>query len=224
MPFIVFEGGEGVGKSTQIAKLAERLKSNGCEVVCTREPGGTPFAEKLRNIFKQTAAEGEDEPTPWAELLVVAAARAQHLEKFIRPALERNSWVLSDRFLDSAYVYQGLRAKLGPETVLQVHEHFMRATDCPDLTIVLDLDVAIAKNRLHDRLRPAALQTADRLDHADQAVFAELRSGFLGLAQKKMPYPFQKNVRRAVLDASGSTEQVAQEIWQVLSGVFGKVQ
>lgn len=131
--FITFEGGEGVGKSTQAKRLAERLERNGIPVIVTREPGGTPVGEDVRDLIMK------DRPTdPVTELLLFAAARAEHVTSVIRPALDDGTWVISDRFIDSSRVYQGKRYSLEPELIALL-ERFTVAPDFPDLTLILDL-------------------------------------------------------------------------------------
>jgi dTMP kinase len=210
MPFIVFEGGEGVGKSTQLTLLAAELQKRGLKVLTTREPGGTPFAESLRRIFKDPAVQG-DEPTAWAELLVVAAARAQHLTKLIRPERQQGTWVLCDRFLDSAFVYQGMRGSLGPATVSALHRLFMEPQDVPDITLILDLDPSMATLRVGNR---QGKPQGDRLDSMPFDLHRGLRDGFVALAQQGIPYPCGTVPNRIIIDAAGSTAAVAALINQ----------
>ena len=254
MPFIVFEGGEGVGKSTQLNLLAKTLSDRGAEVVTTREPGGTPFAEGLRALFKDNSL-CHDEPTPWTELLVVAAARAQHLERLIRPlrsggepslmpagggllghsgdrAQGPQPWILCDRFLDSALVYQGVRGALGPEAVLTLHRLFMSAADVPDATLILDCDAAAAQARVHKRVAPPPgpaqaggvppgdPSRQDRLDGMSADLHVLLRQGFLGLARTQSPYPCGTRPRRHVIDAAGRPDEVAARIQGALGDLF----
>lgn len=237
MPFVVFEGGEGVGKSTQIAALALRLRNAGCEPVVTREPGGTPFAERMRSLFKSPGAECE-EPTPWAELFLVAAARAQHLEHLVRPSLKRGAWVLCDRFLDSAYVYQGIRGGLGCDVVEQVHRLFMQSDDVPTITFNLDLAPHEALARLNKRAqatvdadpKPSEHSTSlptkqgsaslaelpDRMDQGGLDALTIMREGFHQLVSTKQPYPKGLIPRRIVVDASASPETITETLWNHL--------
>jgi dTMP kinase len=217
MPFVVFEGAEGVGKTTQIAALARILKCHGVEPVVTREPGGTPFAERLRALFKATDADGDD-PTAWTELFLVAAARAQHLERVVRPALTKGLWVLCDRFLDSAYVYQGIRAGLGCTTVRRVHDLFMIAADAPDATFVLDLEPSLALARVGKRSQnPSGADSnstaPDRMDQSGIAGLTIMREGFLHLIDTKEPYPHNVHPERVLLDASAEPEAITQAVW-----------
>lgn len=231
MPFVVFEGGEGVGKSTQIEMLRQALVGRGLEVTCTREPGGTPFAERLRRVFKDDALT-VDEPTPWAELLLVASARAQHLERLIRPALAKGHWVICDRFLDSAAVYQGARGKLGFATVMGLHALFMTRADVPDLTIILDMEPNAAMARLKARTSLAhgtdltgqqqngqkpsrdLLDRLDRLDRMADELHHIIRKGFLSLAEQRTAYPDGTVPNRIVIPAANSPEIIGAQILQ----------
>ncbi|NWG45714.1 MAG: dTMP kinase [Alphaproteobacteria bacterium] len=172
--FITFEGGEGAGKSTQIARLAARLGAEGREVVVTREPGGTQGAEAIRSLLVTGAT---DRWTPLAELLLHYAARADHLDRLIRPALARGAIVLCDRFADSSRAYQGLAQGLGLERV-EALDRVVTGRTQPDLTLILDIDPAEGLARagrsgagdetryermgtpFHDRLRAAFLEIA----------------------------------------------------------------
>jgi dTMP kinase len=227
MTFVVFEGGEGVGKSTQIEMLRQTLLNGGLPVTCTREPGGTPFAECLRRVFKDDAL-SVDEPTPWAELLLVASARAQHLERLIRPALAKGHWVICDRFLDSAAVYQGARGKLGFSTVMGLHALFMTPADVPDLTIILDMEPDAAISRLQAR-KPQIPESGaaghaltgespgrDRLDHMANELHHIIRNGFLSLVDQKTAYPCGKVPNRVVVSATGSPDAIGAQIIQAL--------
>jgi len=133
--FISFEGGEGAGKSTQTEILAKRLADHGIDVVTTREPGGTPGAELVRHLLKS----GMLEPLgPFTETIMVSAARSDHLNKLIRPALERGQWVISDRFADSTRAYQGHASGVAP-SIINALERIVVGDDQPDLTLLLDL-------------------------------------------------------------------------------------
>jgi dTMP kinase len=222
MPFVVFEGGEGVGKSTQLARLAESLRALGCEVVTTREPGGTPFADKLRALFKQVDR-NQDEPTPWTELLVVAAARAQHLDKVIRPLRAKDrgkTWILCDRFLDSALVYQGLRGAIGLGTVLELHRLFMSEADRPDATLILDCEPSAALERVQSRRATPEATTHDRLDTMARDIHNRLREGFLKLVAEQTPYPCGTAPARTVIDAAQSPDAVALAIRTALGHLW----
>jgi dTMP kinase len=188
------EGGEGAGKSTQVQRLAERLKGEGLEVVTTREPGGSPGAESIRALFVTGAA---DRWSPVSETLLVYAARRDHIERVISPALNRGAWVVCDRFADSTRAYQAD----APPALLESLEALVLEGVRPDLTLVLDLpvDVGFARvaGRTHDETR---FETKGRAFHE------RLRQAFLTIAQKDQ-------VRCAVVDASRSVDEVERAIW-----------
>lgn len=214
MPFIVFEGGEGSGKSTQAALLAELLRQKGMEVVETREPGGTPLAEDIRKIFKSVSVSG-DLPTARTELLLVMAARAQHVEKTIRPALERNHWVVCDRFIDSSYIYQGFRGGIEKQEIDQIAQPILGQI-LPDLTFVLRVSTTAALNRLASR--PGTEN--DRLD-TELLKDASLHAAFEALTTSHTPYPDGRVPCRILIDGDGSIEQVQQSIKTALREHFG---
>lgn len=145
--FIAFEGGEGAGKSTQARLLAEALRMRGISVVTTREPGGTPGAEAIRNLLLAPPGEGW---TPQAEALLFAAARADHVARLIRPALNRGEWVVCDRFLDSSRAYQGAAGGLEDRAILALHAFGSNGLR-PDLVILLEGDEAVLSARLAER-------------------------------------------------------------------------
>ena len=199
--FIVFEGGEGAGKSTQSAALADYLQARGHEVLCTREPGGTPAAEAIRAILLDPANAGLDDR---AEALLFAAARGDHAARVIRPALERGEIVISDRFLDSSVAYQGVARGLGAERVAELS---LWATGglLPDLTIVLDVDPALGLARV---VGP------DRLESEPLEWHARVRQGFLDIAAADPD-------RYLVLDGSRPAEDLAVEIAVAVSALVG---
>jgi len=175
--FISLEGGEGAGKSTAIAALREALQRRGHEVVLTREPGGTPLAERIRALIldNRQALRGEDdedEPlSPEAELLLVFAARAQHVREVIRPALQRGAFVVSDRFTDSSYAYQGDGRGLDPAWIAELERRAVGLR--PGLTLLLDLDVREGRARTSGRdLWP------DRIESEQDDFFERVRAGF----------------------------------------------
>lgn len=145
--FITFEGLDGVGKSTQLENLAAHLRQRGIDVVTTREPGGTALGEKLRTVLLSSRTSGL---SPLAELALMFADRAQHIDEQIIPALERGQWVLCDRFTDSSEAYQGGGRELGSELVLQLHKALCRDLR-PDLTILMVSDIAQSVNRARRR-------------------------------------------------------------------------
>lgn len=205
MPFIVFEGGEGSGKSTQARLLAQFLRAKGLTVLETREPGGTPLAEDIRNVFKSVPKSG-DTPTPRTELLLVMAARAQHIEKTIRPALAAGAWVICDRFLDSSYIYQGFRGGLGKSEIDTVAASVI-GTLQPDLTFVLRVDLETAHQRLKDR--PGSEN--DRLD-SELLKDATLHAAFEALVTSQTPYPDGRVPKRVLIDGAGSADEVSRRI------------
>jgi dTMP kinase len=216
MPFIVFEGGEGSGKSTQAAKLAKFLQDKGLTVLETREPGGTPLAEDIRNVFKSVPKSG-DVPTPRTELLLVMAARAQHLEKTVRPALAAGKWIICDRFLDSSYIYQGFRGGLSKSEIDTVAAPVVGSLQ-PDLTLVMRVDMKTAQDRLTSR----AGSESDRLD-AELIKDSSLHSAFESLAASQTPYPDGRVPKRVLVDGAGSPEQVWQRVLAAVTETFGRI-
>jgi dTMP kinase len=193
--FITFEGGEGTGKSTQAARLAARLRARGHEVVETREPGGSPGAEAVRHVLLSGAAEPFG---PEAEALMFAAARADHVDTRIAPALEAGRWVVCDRFVDSTRVYQGALGAV-PAVLLDALEQ-VAAAAWPDLTFVLDVPAEIGLARAAGR--GAA---ADRFEKQGADYHGKVRAAFLARAAADPR-------RCVVVDASADADQVAGEI------------
>jgi len=196
--FITFEGSEGCGKSTQLRRLVTRLRERGTEVLTTREPGGTPVGEKIRDLlqFDPEAVDLADE----TELLLFAASRAQLVREVVEPALASGAWVVADRFLDSTTVYQGIGRGLDIETVRRINAFAVGRT-MPDLTILLDLDAEVG----HSRALAANEGTEDRIESQPPAFFSAVRRGYLELAAEEPG-------RIAVVDASADVEAVAAEI------------
>jgi len=195
--FISLEGGEGTGKSTQLNALAEALSGRGLTVVVTREPGGSPGAEAIRKLL----LEGDE--TRWnarAEALLFAAARSDHVEKTIQPALERGEWVLSDRFLDSSLAYQGEAGGLGIEAVRDLHR-FGSLDFLPDRTLVLTLDDS--EGALRARARDGHL--GDRIGSRPPSYHAAVDAGFRAMAEKEPE-------RVKLIDASGTPETVTARL------------
>jgi len=196
--FITFEGGEGAGKSTQIARAADWLRARGVEVVLTREPGGTPRAERLRTILLERDAE----PMPQScELLLMFAARATHLDNLVRPAVTRGAWVLCDRFTDATYAYQGGGRGL-PKAQIDALVAVVHADLWPDLTVLLDLPVATGLARASSR---NGADGPDRFESEQQAFFERVRAAYLERARAE-PGRFR------VLDASRSIDEVTRGI------------
>jgi dTMP kinase len=205
--FVTFEGGEGVGKSTQIVRLADRLRSVGLDVVATREPGGSIGAECVRHVLLSGAAE---EFGPFAETVLFAAARADHIAETIRPALLRGAWVLCDRFYDSARVYQGGIGGVAAESLALIEDATVGDTR-PDLTVLLDLRAEIGLARAGRR---RGAETADRFEKETVAVHEARRLAFLKLAAAE-PQRF------VVVDASRDTAAVAADVWNGLCSRLG---
>ncbi|MGY2398833.1 dTMP kinase [Pseudomonas sp. SDO5271_S396] len=201
--FITLEGPEGAGKSTNRDYLAERLRAEGIEVVLTREPGGTPLAERIRELL---LAPGEEQMSPDTELLLVFAARAQHLAEVIRPALARGAVVICDRFTDSTYAYQGGGRGL-PLARIATLETFVQGELRPDLTLVFDLPVEVGMARASARGR------LDRFELEGQAFFDAVRRAFLERA-KADP------ARYYLLDAAQPLAQVQQAIDSLLPNLL----
>ena len=193
--FITIEGGEGVGKSTQISAVRDLLSGRGLEVVVTREPGGTPRAERLREVL----LERTNEPMPPAcELLLMFAARATHVENLIRPALERGAWVVCDRFTDATYAYQGGGRGLSQVRIATL-ENFVQGELRPDLTLVFDLPVEIGL------ARAAARGQLDRFEREARSFFEAVRQTYLQRAAAEPQ-------RYRIVDAAQPLEQVQQAL------------
>lgn len=190
--FIVFEGGEGAGKSTQEALLAEALASEGRSVVRTREPGGTPAGEAIRNVLLSNEYAGLSDR---AEALLFAAARGEHVKQVIKPALEDGAIVICDRYLDSSVAYQGYGRELGAD---RVRDLSVWATEglLPDLTILLDVDPTVGLSRV---------ESPDRLESEPIDYHQRVRAAFLDIATREPS-------RFLVVDASGSVEDIAATI------------
>lgn len=199
--FITFEGGEGAGKSTQIERLRRRLEAEGLSVVVTREPGGSPKAEDIRQFLLQGKAK---EHGTFAEALLFSAARLDHLRSTIRPALAKGTYVLSDRFADSTRAYQGALGQVD-DRLIRLLERVVVEDTRPDLTLVLDVpaDVGLARA---NRRRIDAGSTIDRFEAENQAFHEDLRRAFLKIAAAEPE-------RCVVIDASANPDAVEQQIW-----------
>ncbi len=200
--FITIEGVEGVGKSTNIALVKSLLEARGYEVLLTREPGGTPTGERIREILLD---KDEQAMTAMTELLLVFAARSQHVSQVIMPALAAGQWVISDRFTDSSYAYQGGGRELGIEIVAALEAQVL-ADFRPDLTIVLDVDIATGLERA---TREAE---ADRFESEQASFFQRVRETFLTLAEAD---------RYRVIDAGQPIEQVQVDLTEVIVEFIG---
>lgn len=204
--FITFEGGEGCGKTTQIARLREHLVARGLRVEVTREPGGTPVAESIRGLLLDPANTGL---SAIAELLLYEAARAQHVAEKIKPALDAGAIVLCDRFADSTTAYQGAGRALPRELVLKLHDVAVDGT-WPDLTILLDVPVEEGfRRRDNERAR-------DRMEHEPLVFHEKVREGFLRLAQEE-----PRRIR--LIDGSRSADEVTRDIVAEVDALLGAV-
>ncbi len=198
--FITLEGGEGAGKSTQVSRLAERLRAKDREIVVTREPGGSPLGERVRKVILDAKA-----MSPRTELFLFAAQRAEHLAETIGPALSRGAWVISDRFADSTRVYQGDLGGLDKALIDQVER--LSVSRMPDLTLILDLPVELGHSRAHAR------GATNRFDEQSLAKHEIIRQGFLRIARAEPK-------RCAVVDASADEDTVAEAIWRIIRERF----
>jgi dTMP kinase len=195
--FITFEGGEGTGKSTQAKRLAERLEATGIATLVTREPGGTALGEDIRGLILK------DRPQdPLTELLLFAAARAEHMTAVIRPALDEGTWVISDRFIDSTRVYQGKLYAIEPDLIAQL-ETYTVGHDLPDLTLILDLPPEAGLERAAGR------GTLSRYDAERIETHETLRAGFLEIAEAEPK-------RCLLIDANLPVDSVATAVWQAV--------
>ena len=204
--FITFEGGEGTGKSTQTLALAKWLSGLGIAATLTREPGGSPFAEQVRALLlsHDTAGHG-----PLAESLLFYAARSDHLEKTIRPALAAGRWVICDRFSDSTRVYQGAAGGVDAHTIATLEEMVVARTQ-PDLTLILDMPAEAGMARAATRRKDTANAPLDNFESRNMDFHEKLRAGFLQLAAR------DKN-RYAVIDARGSIDEISTAIQGVVT-------
>jgi dTMP kinase len=203
--FITFEGGEGAGKSTQIARLLSRLKEEGVEAIATREPGGSPKAERIREKVLSGAARSLG---PFAEALLFSAARIDHLRETIRPALTRGVFVLCDRFSDSTLAYQGALGQIDPG-LMRTLERATIGDTRPDLTFILDVPAEIGLARAAERRRDAG-QSVDRFEGEGRDFHERLREAFLAIARDEPE-------RCVVIDASREPDPVAADIWRAVA-------
>ncbi len=199
--FITFEGGEGSGKSTQVKRLAERLRLRGIDVIETREPGGSPGAEAMRKILLSGAAKALG---PETEAMLFAAARGDHVDELIRPALERGTWVVCDRFHDSTRIYQGVLGKVDPK-LINALERVTVGDLRPDLTIELDIPVEIGLARIEARG-----EQLDRFEAEDLEYHDWLRIAYRTLVEHEPN-------RCVLVDATPSQDAVAVRIWMVVA-------
>jgi len=205
--FISFEGSEGSGKSTQVSRLAAHLQQTGREVISTREPGGTEIGEQIRNIIVHNSK--GDEMCAETELLLFTAARAQVVREVIAPALVRGAVVLSDRFLDSSTVYQGIGRNLAADPVSRIN-HFAVGNVMPDLTIVIDVPTEVGLARIRQR----ASDLPDRMERENIDFYKKIREGYLLLAAG-MPD------RVVVIDGTLSQDIIEKKIWALVKERLG---
>tara|TARA_B110000881_G_scaffold147327_1_gene130486 strand:- start:5229 stop:5852 length:624 start_codon:yes stop_codon:yes gene_type:complete len=199
--FITFEGGEGVGKSTQVKILADKLSAAGIDVILTREPGGSLGAEEIRDLLVKGST---DKFSPMTEALLHNAARAEHLIKTVKPAINVGKWVLSDRYADSTIAYQGHGQGVDMKTLLSIHS-FATGNFWPDLTIILDgneLERAAARE-------DEKFDKEDRYERMGKSFHDKLRESFLKIANNNPE-------RCKVVSAAGTVEDVAKRIWKIV--------
>jgi dTMP kinase len=199
--FITFEGGEGVGKSTQVARLARRIEASGIKVVATREPGGSPRAERIREVL---LGGGAKRFGPLGEALLLCAARADHLEALIRPALRRGAFVICDRFADSTRAYQGAVGEV-EDSVVRGLERIVVGETRPNLTVVLDAPVALSLARAAERGGPP-----DRFEAEGRGFHHRLRQAFLDIAAREPD-------RCVVVDASLEADRIEENVWNAVA-------
>ncbi len=209
--FITFEGLDGTGKSTQMRKLAAVLREAGHKVVETREPGGTPTAEKIRKVLLDSGTAGL---APLAEMALMFASRAQHIAEVIEPGLAGGAIVLCDRFTDSTEAYQGSGRKLGSEPVRELHRVLCGDLQ-PDLTILMDSDPHASVNRARRRNRKTSKASSrghdeNRFEQETRAFFGRVRDGYMAIAKREPG-------RVVIVDARGTPVQTHEKIVQVLS-------
>lgn len=202
--FISLEGGEGAGKSTQIGLLSKWFSSKGIDTCTTREPGGSPGAEEIRALLVKGA------PDRWAsmtEALLMAASRAEHVERKIKPALQAGQWVLCDRFFDSSVAYQGAGRQLGMERVRSLQTLALGDFE-PDLTLILDLPVEVGLGRAKMR-EGAKADSEDRFERLDQGFHETLRNAYLEIAASEPN-------RCVVIDANSTPDELQNSIRRIL--------
>ncbi len=207
--FISFEGGEGSGKSTQVKLLAESLRKSGRNVIVTREPGGAPASEEVRDLLVSGAV---DRWSPMAEVLLNYAAREMHVKATIRPAIERGVWVITDRFFDSTLAYQGYGGGVDPLRIEAIRKVVLDDF-APDLTLILDLPVEEGLNRAGKRMLENK-SGEDRFERMERDFHHRLRDGFLTIAKAEPK-------RCRIIDASGEVAAVASRVLTLVSANLG---
>lgn len=197
--FITFEGVDGAGKSTHLAWFADTLRQRGIDVLVTREPGGTPLGEALREILLHKPMHAE------TEALLMFAARREHVEQVIKPALQRGTWVISDRFSDASFAYQGGGRGVAVEKLEQL-ERWVHADLQPDLTLLFDIPVEVARQRLSNNL------SLDRFEQEQSEFFDKVRKAYLARSQKNP-------ARFAVIRAERSPEEVKASLEKIVASI-----
>ncbi|HST29968.1 MAG TPA: dTMP kinase [Chthoniobacterales bacterium] len=204
LPFITFEGSEGCGKSTQVKRLTARFEKLSIPFLVTREPGGTPIGESIRELLQfapQSAV-----MTPETELLLFEASRAQLVREVIKPALESGKCVIADRFFDSTTVYQGIARRLDNKLVQQLNT--LAVGNCiPDITFFLDVDLQTSHDRMKGPRRP------DRMEQQPDKFYEDVIAAYQDLAKREPN-------RVVLIDGSGSADAIETEVWKILSGRF----
>ena len=211
--FVTFEGLDGAGKSTQLERLARKLRADGLSVVVTREPGGTEAGDKIRRLLLDTETSGL---TPMAELALMFASRAQHIAEVILPGVEAGQTVLSDRFIDSSEAYQGGGRRLGSQPVLELHR-ILCGDLKPDLTILMDSDVdaSVERARRRNRVRSSSqISPEGRFERENRAFFTRVRHAYLEIARREPE-------RVAVVDARGTPDETHTKILEIVRGRLG---
>lgn len=197
--FITLEGVDGAGKSTHIPFITELLRSRGTEVVVTREPGGTPLGERLRELLLHEAMH------PETEAMMMFAARREHLDKLIEPALQRGAWVLSDRFTDASYAYQYGGRGVSADKINRL-ENWVQGDFQPDLTVLFDLPISISSQRLADARNP------DRFERESSNFFERIRAAYL---ERAADYP----QRFRIIDSSQPLDEVRKRLEEIFSSI-----
>jgi dTMP kinase len=204
LPFITFEGSEGCGKSTQVQRLAARLQRSGVPYLVTREPGGTPIGETIRELLQ--FAPHNSTMTPETELLLFEASRSQLVREIINPALDRGVCVIADRFFDSTTVYQGAARKLDRKMVERLN--VFAVGDCvPDVTFVLDVDAVTAESRMQQPRR------VDRMEQQPAEFYERVRAAYRELSKRE-------SNRAVLIDGSRNADEIEDEIWRMLCSRF----
>lgn len=202
--FITFEGVDGAGKSTHLNWFADTLRARGIDLLVTREPGGTPLGEKLREILLHEPMHAE------TEALLMFAARREHIEKVIKPALEKGTWVISDRFTDASFAYQGGGRGL-PVQKLEQLEQWVQGSFQPDLTLLFDIPVEVARERLTKNVAQTNI-ALDKFEQEKSDFFEKVRNAYLARAQKNP-------ARFAVIHAENSPAEVKASLEKIITSI-----